>query len=317
MTEHVCPVGALTSRDFRFKARVWFLKSAPSVCSGCATGCNTHADYDPRVNQVYRLRPRDNLAVNQFWMCDDGMMTYKEVHEGRVLVPTHGRGQAAEELTYAESISLAAEKLRAVDGAKVGVVLSATCSSEDNLVLFRFAKDVLGTDKLYMAARAGWQGDDILRSVDHNPNRAGVKLVAGRDLPGLDALVGDVTAGTVTAALLLGAASVESVAELSELTKLDSVVSLTASAGDMPAAASLVIPVSSWAEMHGTYVNAKGMTQAFKRVIPSPGRIQPAWQTLLAIAAEMGKKLGFTQLNDVRAALSAPPAQGAAPEARV
>ncbi len=65
MTEHVCPVGALTSRDFRFKARVWFLRSAPSVCTGCATGCNTHIDYDPRYQRVYRLRPRDNEAVNQ------------------------------------------------------------------------------------------------------------------------------------------------------------------------------------------------------------------------------------------------------------
>ena len=58
MTEHVCPVGALTSKDFRFKARVWFLKSAPGVCTGCATGCNTHVDFDPRYGKVYRLRPR-------------------------------------------------------------------------------------------------------------------------------------------------------------------------------------------------------------------------------------------------------------------
>src|SRR5690606_36740724 len=92
MTEHVCPVGALTSRDFRFKARVWFLKSAPGVCSGCATGCNTHVDYDPRNGQVYRLRPRDNEAVNKFWMCDDGMMTYRENQEGRALSAWVGRG---------------------------------------------------------------------------------------------------------------------------------------------------------------------------------------------------------------------------------
>ena len=79
MTEHVCPVGALTSRDFRFKARVWFLKSGEGVCTGCATGCNTHVDYDPRYGKVYRLRPRDNEDVNKFWMCDDGMMTYTAV----------------------------------------------------------------------------------------------------------------------------------------------------------------------------------------------------------------------------------------------
>src|ERR1700733_4643973 len=85
MTEHVCPVGALTTKDFRFKARVWFLRSVESICQGCATGCNTHLDYDPRYNRAYRYRPRDNEQVNKYWMCDEGMLTYKEAHDGRVL----------------------------------------------------------------------------------------------------------------------------------------------------------------------------------------------------------------------------------------
>src|SRR6187401_1682262 len=84
MTEHVCPVGALTTKDFRFKARVWFLRTAKSVCQGCATGCNDFIDYDPRDNKVQRLRPRDNMQVNRFWMCDGGMLSYRAAHLGRV-----------------------------------------------------------------------------------------------------------------------------------------------------------------------------------------------------------------------------------------
>src|SRR3984957_19379861 len=84
MTEHVCPVGALTTKDFRFKARVWFLRTAASVCQGCATGCNSHLDYDPRNNTAYRHRPRDNEKVNKYWMCDEGMVSYREAHDGRV-----------------------------------------------------------------------------------------------------------------------------------------------------------------------------------------------------------------------------------------
>ncbi len=91
MTEHVCPVGALTTKDFRFKARVWFLRTAKSVCQGCATGCNAHLDYDPRYNKAYRYRPRDNEAVNKYWMCDEGMLSYKEAHEGRLLEATRRR----------------------------------------------------------------------------------------------------------------------------------------------------------------------------------------------------------------------------------
>src|SRR5215510_6701426 len=84
MTEHVCPVGALTTKDFRFKARVWFLRTAKSVCQGCATGCNAHLDFDPRHDQVHRYRPRENMQVNKFWMCDEGMLSYRAAHEGRI-----------------------------------------------------------------------------------------------------------------------------------------------------------------------------------------------------------------------------------------
>src|SRR5438445_666608 len=85
MTEYVCPVGALTSSDFRFKARVWFLRSARTVCTGCATGCSAYLDYDPRTMTPHRHRPRENMAVNQYWMCDEGMLSYSRVTEGRNL----------------------------------------------------------------------------------------------------------------------------------------------------------------------------------------------------------------------------------------
>src|SRR6187551_1439464 len=84
MTEYVCPVGALTAQDFRFKARVWFLRSERSVCVGCATGCNSFADFDPRDQKVYRYRPRENMQVNRYWMCDEGMLDYQRIHQGRV-----------------------------------------------------------------------------------------------------------------------------------------------------------------------------------------------------------------------------------------
>jgi NADH-quinone oxidoreductase subunit G len=315
MTEHVCPVGALTSRDFRFKARVWFLKSAPGICSGCARGCNSHVDFDPRYNQVYRLRPRDNEDVNKYWMCDDGMMTYKEVHEDRVLVGSIGRGDDAEELGVREAIAEAAAHLRRVPGERIAVVLSAGESSENNLVAARFAKDVLGTEHLYLAARPKWKGDDILRHEDHNPNRKGAELAAGVALKSEDDLVTDVASGRVAGVLVLGSNTSKSVADLAALTRLD-VVSLTASHGPYDTIASVVVPVASWAEQHGTFVNADGLAQTFKRAIPAPGRIAPAWQTLVAIAAELGAELAFGKINDVRAALSAGSAEAGSQEAR-
>ena len=308
MTEHVCPVGALTSRDFRFKARVWFLRSVDGVCAGCATGCNSHVDFDPRYNRVYRLRPRDNERVNRYWMCDDGMMTYREVHEDRIYVPLAGRGPEREELSLNEAIARAAELLSAVDGSKVGVVLSAKHASEDNFVLAKLA-NALGSAKLYLAALPDWKGDQILRHTDHNPNRRGAEMAAGAELESIEDLLQDVLGGEVTAVIALGWVTEEAASELEPLQKLETVISLTSNDGALPQVASLVIPVASWAEMNGTFVNAQGMAQQFRRAIPPQGRVLTAWETLVHIARRMEKPLDFAKLADVRAALpSGPPA---------
>src|SRR6478736_6469847 len=148
MTEHVCPVGALTAKDFRFKARVWFLRSVPSVCTGCATGCNAYTDFDPRNQTVYRYRPRENLKVNKFWMCDEGMLDYRRIHTSRVL---EGRVRG-ERTTREAAVEAAAEILRKADPHSSAVVLSAQHSQEDNYALLELGKQ-LGIEQLYISGR--------------------------------------------------------------------------------------------------------------------------------------------------------------------
>jgi NADH-quinone oxidoreductase subunit G len=299
MTEHVCPVGALTSRDFRFMARVWFLKSAESVCPGCATGCNMHADYDPRYNRVYRLRPRDNLEVNKFWMCDDGMMTYTRIHEGRVEVGMLGRGKDADIVDPEDALAEAGRRLASADRSKIGVVLSAQHASEDNHVLARFAKE-LGTDKLYLAGLGGWEGDDILRDNDNNPNRRGAIMAGGGSLARTPKdLMGDIESGEVTAVVALGWACAETPEELTALRKLDVSISLTSNEGPLPEACSVVVPVASWAEMHGHFVNRQNKPQRFRRVVPPPVGVKPAWQTVVDLAGRMGLTLSYKRIQDV------------------
>ncbi|UCH29174.1 MAG: (2Fe-2S)-binding protein [Myxococcales bacterium] len=304
MTEHVCPVGALTSRDFRFKARVWFLKSGEGVCTGCATGCNTHIDFDPRYGKVYRLRPRDNEAVNAFWMCDDGMMTYQRHATDRVLTPTSGRGEDRIPIGERQAIELAAEKLEGVEPSKLAVVLSAQQTTEDNLALSKLA-GALGADRLYLAALGGWEGDDILRSDDNNPNRAGATQAAGgATLRTVRDLIDDVQSGDVQGVLALGWASAERLEELAPLASLDAVVSLSSHVGALVAAAEVVIPVADVFEVDGSFVNAKGMTQAFRAVLSTPAGIEPGWQAISALGAALGKDLGFGDLDGLRKGLS-------------
>jgi NADH-quinone oxidoreductase subunit G len=311
MTEHVCPVGALTSRDFRFKARVWFLRAQKSVCSGCATGCNSFMDYDPRDNRVYRLRPRDNAQVNKFWMCDDGMLTYRAIHENR-LERGALRNGGTQETSAAQAVAIAASTLASVPGDRVAFVLSAQASNEDNFAMVRFAQ-ALGSDKLYLAALGGWQGDDILRSSDNNPNRRGALQMAGQTLLPLAALLPILGKDEVDAVLVLGSVTAEDSTALAPLRTVTT-IALSSHKGPLTAAASIALPVAAHGEIAGTFVNQKGTAQRFEAAIHPPEGIAPAWSTLGALARAMGKDLGFHTLAELRAKM--PGADATRQEAR-
>lgn len=292
MTEHVCPVGALTAKDFRFKARVWFLRSVRSVCVGCATGCNSFTDFDPRDQTVYRYRPRENAAVNQYWMCDEGMLDYRRIQEGRVLTPRVSDGRSLASVG-AEAALDAAVKL--LSGKKVLLVLSAQHSSEDNLALLELGR-ALGAVGFHMAARPSGQGDDILRHADKNPNRAGViaLLPAIRPWGEVKGAL-DVTGAEVV--LALGS-------EVSgDVTQLGSVplVSLAMHEGPLSLAARVVLPAASWAEAQGSFMNVKGMVQVSERAVSPRGESRPAWAWVLELAVRLGVSLPFTKGSEVRA----------------
>ncbi len=313
MTEHVCPVGALTSRDFRFKARVWFLRSAAGVCTGCATGCNSWVDYDPRQDRVYRLRPRDNANVNEFWMCDDGMMTYKRFHEDRILTGRVREGDKVVEVTREEAIAAAG---KAIWGKlKLAIVLSAQHGNEDNFVLSRLGGS-LGASRVFLAAKsaAGWKADAILRDADPNPNRQGALAVAGGSAQSTAALVAAVKAGDVDAILSLGWAAEESAAELAALTGVPH-VNLSTNIGPLTQSATIVVPVATVAEASGTFVNGKGVAQPYARAVRAPLGIKSAWETLAEIAEKAGTEITWKKLPEVRAAMpslpTAAPANGA------
>ncbi len=308
MTEHVCPVGALTTADFRFKARVWFLRAQKSICSGCATGCNDYIDYDPRDKRVYRLRPRDNEQVNKYWMCDDGMMSYHRFHENRVLAGSVRNGEA-QAVAPDAALAAAAKSLAAVPQGKLAVVLSAQHSSEDNLAAVKLAA-ALGTDKLYLAALPGWEGDTILRSADNNPNRRGALQVAGRDLPHVAALLAALKDGSVAGVVALGWASAEDAAALAPLRSVPS-LSLASHHGALPEVAQFVVPVATHAEAEGSFVNAKGMSQRFLAAIPPPTGVRPAWEVLGQLAKLMGKDIGVASMADLRRALPGAATEGA------
>lgn len=308
MTEHVCPVGALTTKDFRFKARVWFLRSAKSVCQGCATGCNAHLDYDPRSNKAYRYRPRDNEAVNKYWMCDEGMLSYRAAHQGRVTEARLGRKATSIDKAVAD----AKKRLGEVAKEAVAFVLSAQHSLEDNLA-FRELARAMGATSIYGSGVAPGYEDDILISADKNPNTRGIKELAP-SMKSYVALLDDIRSGRITHVIALGGITPRSEPEdATALGMLGGLVVVAAHDGAFADAAHVVLPATSWAEHSGTYVNKTGLRQVSEKAIEPQGSSRPAWQLAGLLAKAMGVELGFTKLKEIRAALIG---AGAAPAPR-
>jgi NADH-quinone oxidoreductase subunit G len=271
----ICPVGALTSNDFRFQQRVWFLKETKSVCPNCATGCNT--TLWSREGVVYRQTPRDNEAVNQCWMCDYGRLNYKFINDpNRLTTPTVRSEVVGErmELSWAEAIRQVAGRLRAAKG--LAVLGSARATTEE---LFLLKK--LGATLNEVVAHIG-EGDKFLLNADRTPNMAGAKLAGfGSDVKKIEASIKD---GTVKALVVLGEDAIAP--EL--LAKLELLVVTDILPTKATAAAHFVLPGASFAEKRGTFINARGRLQRLNAAIPSPGEARPEWQTLAVLLKEMG-----------------------------
>ena len=256
-TVDICPVGALTSKDFRFAIRAWELHKTDTTCPGCATGCSVelHAKHE----QAYRLVPREDTEVNGHWMCDEGRQTYKELDpEARVryaLVDGH-------EVPLPDAIAITADRLR---GKKVAVVFSSTATNEANLALAELA-ELLEAERFVLGRPLG-RGDDILKDADKNPNTAGAHIAAG-----------DVTKHEGELALELAGRAYQAVVVLDDSGELSEVslgglrgvtsVCLADRHTPLADACKIQLPAASWAEVLGSYTNRQGKLRM----------IQPAWR---------------------------------------
>ena len=173
-TVDICPVGALTSSDFRFKMRVWFLKETKSICTSCATGCNTIIG--TREDVIYRQTPRENDHVNSCWMCDYGRLNYKYLEaEDRLLKPQIRSDGKLIPADWPTAIGQAALQLKQFAGTEIAIVASGRMTNEELWLTAQLAKS-LGVESIDIVPRRG-AGDDILLSEDRNPNGNGARLI--------------------------------------------------------------------------------------------------------------------------------------------
>ena len=201
-TVDICPVGALTSKDFRFQMRVWFLKESKSICTSCGTGCNV--TIGSREGKVHRLTPRENEAVNSAWMCDYGRLNFHYLEDkARLQSPLTKAAGEHFPAPWGDALNRAAEGLRKVKPSEIAVVASARMTNEELFVLKRLMEE-LGVTQVDTVNRPE-QGDQFLRSADGNPNTRGAELLGlshgGRKL---STWGGEIAAGRIKALLVLG-----------------------------------------------------------------------------------------------------------------
>jgi NADH-quinone oxidoreductase subunit G len=289
-TVDVCPVGALTSKDFRFTRRVWELAATPSVCPGCATGCSI--EIHSSRGKIYRLVPRENQAVNKFWMCDEGRFEYKAVHANRLLFPSSGGKRAGVDAAVTEAARLLWSGM--ADGGSLGVVFSFAATNEDTHALARLVSEALKVERVYAAGKAPGWSDDILVSADKNPNRTGVERIVQLPLRNLKDLTSDVASGSVRTLLVLENSALEL-----DTSKLAGLVLLSSHKGPLAEAAHVALPVASWAEVDGTFTNKTGRVQRINAAFPPPAEALAAWRIIATLANKLGVDLKLGSADDV------------------
>ena len=328
----ICPVGALTSRDFRFKARVWEMSTTDSICVGCARGCNTHVWV--RNNEILRLTPRKNEEVNSNWMCDEGRLSsFKSVaSEKRLNGPLIRKDGVKVEVGWDEAVSKVVSELRTYRKHEIAGIASAYATNEDNYIFTRFIKEVIGSKSIgFLSHIQSGSNDDLLIRADKTPNSLGALSVgaAGENgTIGIDHILKGISDGNIKVLYVLddNIAADPKIAEV--LKNLEMLVVHSSVRNEITAIADIVLSVSTFAEKHGTMTNFDGRVQ---RIRPAVAMIEQeraldgmamsrwdkfaaqndswgkgikrdarsSWRIIAAVASAMGGKMKYTNAEEV------------------
>jgi NADH-quinone oxidoreductase subunit G len=276
-TVDLCPVGALTSKDFRFQMRVWFLKESKSLCNSCATGCNIVIG--SREEQVLRYEPRENDAVNSSWMCDFGRLNYKWINRPDRLAEVggsrmRGQGQAR---AWAQALREISDILRNANDGSVAVIASARQTNEE---LFLLKKLVGRFNALTDAVPRTGEGDKLLLSPDRNPNGTGARLIGLAATPmgsNLGKIAADIAAGHIKTLIVFGEDVTRCGLGANLLGNLKNLIVSDILPNQTTELAHYLLPGCAHAEKHGSFVNGKGRLQRFMQNVQPKGQARPEW----------------------------------------
>jgi NADH-quinone oxidoreductase subunit G len=294
----LCPVGALTTRDFRFKCRVWLLSSADSICTGCSRGCSVHMEH--YQGEVQRYRPRFNPDVNEYWLCDQGRLSYRHLHTDR---HTQLRLEGREGVSWPRAVRQLVERIASLKASDVplALVVSAQASTESLLAARHFAEHVLRPVRVYWSGRPDGEADSFLVRSDKNPNRTGIRAVFGDETvetSSLSQLQEDLSAGRVQGVWWMGAevwlTGSDGERLQTSLAGLRWLVVQASHQGPVVAAAHTALPVATHAEQSGTYLTEDGIAQQTQRAFAPQHDALADWEVFERLCRAAGAPIRGT-----------------------
>jgi len=284
----ICPVGAITEKEFRFKRRVWKLKKTPSICVGCSTGCNVTIEYDK--NEVFRLKPRDNPDVNKWWMCDQGRLTYKDlnIRENRVAHPLGKTAEGFQEISWENAFSAIREKISELQPTSNEVIgLVDTHASNEELYLFKkLLKEGFDSDQLFFPDLEWEQpvSDFFINSLitsDKSPNRAGARMLGLKGAKSSEEVSSKIPTGTKV--LLVFGKPFEDENLLSQAGNIPLVINIAAWQSGWSETADVTLPGRLHSEKDATYTNKAGRVQRVNTAIRAFHKTRPDWMVLCGL----------------------------------
>jgi NADH-quinone oxidoreductase subunit G len=310
----VCPVGAMTCRDFRFKCRVWFLGSALSICPGCSRGCNIEIHFNERFNpryhdqRIHRLKPRYNEAVNGHWICDEGRYAYHAIDAmNRLKTPLIREGEEYRDVSWTNAIMRVAESLRkalAAHGPQgIAVLISPKMSNEELFQARRLFRDHLRIENIgsRVPDNAPVHSDNFLITADKNPNARGAGVLFPEG-PGAEEILQACSAGRIRFLYIFHhdlTRGYDMQRVLESLSKVECVV--FQGSWDQPTAglAHVQLPAAVYAEKEGTFTNIQGRVQRFHAAVPPIAQSLPDIEIFARLASELGVPVSSTSAEEV------------------
>ena len=297
----LCPVGCLIDKREKFEGRVWNFHQTDSICPGCSKGCNTHVDVmkpeklnlEELIDKVYRVRPRENMDVNQWWICDIGRYYLEEKKSlKRVLVPRVMTDGDQHDTNWDDAFAAIKKIFESYKPSEITFVGSPYASNEENFIFRQLAKMVSANvdtvDPIMDESHTynPQHGPEFTIEAERAPNVSGAKAIFQISKSKLKS-----TLKSAKVVVLLNSDNVS----ISE--KPEKLIVLGAYDDEAAAKADVHLPVTIFTETDGTFTNKDGLVQRFNQGVVPFGEIRQTWKAVADLASCLDQSATYDSIE--------------------